>query len=58
MLQEMDIDHDGGLLFNTVLCYLRVEIAGVLDRHCLQPAEAPQMGRAGAAAQELEVMAY
>lgn len=57
MLQEMDIDHDGGLLFSTVQCYLRVESAGVLDRHRLQTAEASNTGRTVGAAQRLDVMA-
>lgn len=53
----MDIDHDGGLLFNSVPCYLGVESAGVLDRHCLQTAQVSYTGRNVGAAERLDVMA-
>lgn len=38
MLEEMGIDHDGGLLLNTVTCYLSGKCVG-LNRHSLQTVE-------------------
>lgn len=40
----MDIDHDGSLLSNTILCYLLVASTGVLDRllKCLRQTSLPR----------------